>query len=128
MLIGAGAGTADELKKVRAGTWVGPVRPFDRGPGPGSRQTCVRRILDGKNAVGQPNPIREPDHRLPDAERLDDAAQLYDSPFTDFSPRGVEGVFDPKQVTQLLAFWMKSVKVLLFRARAVAVRKMTSDE
>jgi type I restriction enzyme, R subunit len=28
--------------------------------------------------------------------------QLYDSPFTDFSPRGVEGVFDPTQVTQLL--------------------------
>lgn len=31
------------------------------------------------------------------------AAQLYESPFTDFSPRGVEGVFDPAQVTQLLA-------------------------
>jgi hypothetical protein len=31
------------------------------------------------------------------------AAQLYESPFTDFSPRGVEGVFDSAQVTQLLA-------------------------
>jgi hypothetical protein len=30
------------------------------------------------------------------------AAQLYESPFTDFSPRGVEGVFDLAQVTQLL--------------------------
>lgn len=30
-------------------------------------------------------------------------AQLYESPFTDFSPRGVEGVFDPSQVTQLFA-------------------------
>jgi len=30
------------------------------------------------------------------------AAQLYESPFTDFSPRGVEGVFDSAQVTQLL--------------------------
>ena len=31
------------------------------------------------------------------------AAQLYESPFTDYSPRGVEGVFDSAQVTQLLA-------------------------
>jgi type I restriction enzyme R subunit len=31
------------------------------------------------------------------------AAQLYESPFTDFSPRGVEGVFDSAQVTQLLS-------------------------
>ena len=30
-------------------------------------------------------------------------AQLYESPFTDFSPRGIEGVFDPAQVTQLLS-------------------------
>jgi hypothetical protein len=30
-------------------------------------------------------------------------AQLYESPFTDFSPRGVEGVFDSVQVTQLLS-------------------------
>jgi len=29
-------------------------------------------------------------------------AQLYESPFTDFSPRGIEGVFDPAHVTQLL--------------------------
>ena len=31
------------------------------------------------------------------------AAQLYESPFTDFSPRGVEGVFNSVQVTQLLS-------------------------
>jgi type I restriction enzyme, R subunit len=30
-------------------------------------------------------------------------AQLYESPFTDFSPRGVEGVFDSAQVGQLLS-------------------------
>jgi type I restriction enzyme R subunit len=30
------------------------------------------------------------------------AAQLYDPPFTDFSPRGVEGVFSPEQVSQLI--------------------------
>ena len=31
------------------------------------------------------------------------AAQLYESPFTDYSPRGVEGVFDSAEVTQLLS-------------------------
>lgn len=31
------------------------------------------------------------------------AAQLYESPFTDFSPRGVEGVFDSAEVTQLIS-------------------------
>jgi type I restriction enzyme, R subunit len=29
--------------------------------------------------------------------------QLYESPFTDFSPQGIEGVFAPPQVTQLLS-------------------------
>jgi type I restriction enzyme R subunit len=31
------------------------------------------------------------------------AAQLYESLFTDFSPRGVEGVFDSAHVSQLLS-------------------------
>jgi hypothetical protein len=31
------------------------------------------------------------------------AAQLYESPFTGFSPRGVEGIFDSAEVTQLLS-------------------------
>lgn len=30
------------------------------------------------------------------------AAQLYESPFLDFSPKGVEGVFGPEQVSQLV--------------------------
>jgi type I restriction enzyme R subunit len=30
-------------------------------------------------------------------------AQLYESPFTDLSPKGVEGVFSSKQVAQLVA-------------------------
>jgi type I restriction enzyme R subunit len=30
-------------------------------------------------------------------------SRLYESPFTDFSPRGVEGLFDASQVRQLLA-------------------------
>jgi len=30
------------------------------------------------------------------------AAQLYECPFTDFSPKGVEGVFGPEQVSHLI--------------------------
>jgi type I restriction enzyme R subunit len=37
------------------------------------------------------------------------ASQLYESPFTDFSPRGVEGVFNSAQVTQLLSI-LESVR------------------
>jgi len=29
--------------------------------------------------------------------------RLYESPYIDFSPRGVDGVFDPKQVDLLVA-------------------------
>jgi type I restriction enzyme R subunit len=29
--------------------------------------------------------------------------RLYESPFTDFSPRGVEGLFSPPQVQELLS-------------------------
>jgi type I restriction enzyme R subunit len=32
-----------------------------------------------------------------------DPALLYESPFTDFSPRGVEGLFGPAQVTALIS-------------------------
>jgi len=28
--------------------------------------------------------------------------RLYESPFTDFNPRGVDGVFNPEQVTRLV--------------------------
>jgi len=31
------------------------------------------------------------------------ARLLYDSPYTDFSPRGVEGVFESKEVDELLS-------------------------
>jgi type I restriction enzyme, R subunit len=28
--------------------------------------------------------------------------QLYESPFTDYSPRGIDGMFNPEQVAQLV--------------------------
>jgi len=32
-----------------------------------------------------------------------DAARLYESPYTDFNPQGVDGVFAPAQVQKLVA-------------------------
>ena len=32
-----------------------------------------------------------------------DARLLYDSPYTDFSPRGVDGVFESKEVDELVS-------------------------
>jgi len=30
-------------------------------------------------------------------------ARLYETPFTDLSPKGVEGVFNPEQIAQIIA-------------------------
>ena len=43
-----------------------------------------------------------------------DATLLYESRFTDFSPKGVEGVFTPEQVNQIISV-LDGI-----RARAVA--------
>jgi len=43
-----------------------------------------------------------------------EAARLYESPYTDFSPQGVDGVFDTKQVDQLISI------LNLVRKRAIA--------
>jgi type I restriction enzyme R subunit len=42
------------------------------------------------------------------------AAQLYESPFTDYSPRGIDGIFNQEQVTQLIGILAE------IRARAAA--------
>jgi hypothetical protein len=53
-----------------------------------------------KDLDRKPNSVHQSGGRLSDTGW---AAQLYESPFTDFSPRGVEGVFDSGQVTQLFS-------------------------
>jgi hypothetical protein len=47
-------------------------------------------------------------------------SQLYESPFTDFSSRGVEGVFDSTQVTHLLGFGVDSLDV---KAGSMSLRR-----
>jgi type I restriction enzyme, R subunit len=102
MLIDAGAGTQDELKKVRSNSGLGLfVRSMV-----GLDREAAKRAFDGflagrilaANQIHFVNLIID---YLTQSGWMH-AAQLYDSPFTDFSPRGVEGVFSPEQVAQLV--------------------------
>ena len=102
MLVQAGAGTREELGKVRSGSGLGlfvrsmvgldreAKRAFD-GFLTGKTLTAnqihfVNLVIDYLTQAGWMSP-----------------SQRYESAFTDFSPRGVEGVFDPGQVMQLLS-------------------------
>lgn len=102
ILIAAGAGTQAELKKVRSGTGLGLfVRSMV-----GLDREAAKRAFDGfvtgrtltANQIHFVNLIID---YLTQSGWMH-AAQLYESPFTDFSPKGVEGIFDPEQVTQLV--------------------------
>jgi type I restriction enzyme R subunit len=101
MLIKAG-GTPDDLSKVRSGSGLGLfVRSMV-----GLDREAAKRAFDGflagktytANQILFVNLVID---YLTQSGWMR-AAQLYDPPFTDFSPRGVEGVFSPEQVSQLI--------------------------
>jgi type I restriction enzyme R subunit len=102
MLIKA-TGTPDDLSKVRSGSGLGLfVRSMV-----GLDREAAKRAFDGflagktlnSNQIHFVNLVID---YLTQAGWMS-AAQLYESPFTDFSPRGVEGVFDSAQVTHLVS-------------------------
>ena len=102
MLVEAGAGTPGDLSKVRSdgelGLFVRSIVGLDR--------EAAKRALDGflagkaltANQIQFVNLVID---YLTQSGWMS-AAQLYESPFTDFSPRGVEGVFSSEQVIQLV--------------------------
>lgn len=102
MLVEAGAGTAKYLSKVRSGSGLGLlVRSLV-----GLDREAAKRAFDGflagktltANQIQFVNLIVD---YLTQSGWMH-AAQLYESPFTDFSPKGVEGVFSPEQTAQLV--------------------------
>jgi type I restriction enzyme R subunit len=102
MLVEAGAGTAEYLGKVRSGSGLGLlVRSLV-----GLDREAAKRAFDGflagksltANQIQFVNLIVD---YLTQSGWMH-AAQLYESPFTDFSPKGVEGVFSPEQTAQLV--------------------------
>jgi type I restriction enzyme R subunit len=102
MLMEAGTGTPDDLSKVRSGTGLGLfVRSMV-----GLDREAAKRAFDGflagktsnANQIHFVNLIID---YLTQAGWIQ-VGQPYESPFTGFSPRGVEGVFSQEQVTQLV--------------------------
>ena len=105
MLIDAGTGTTEDISKVCSGNGLG-LGLFVRSL-VGLDREAAKHAFDGfltgktftANQIQFVNLVID---YLTQAGWMS-PSQLYESPFTDFSPRGVEGVFDSTQVTQLLS-------------------------
>jgi type I restriction enzyme, R subunit len=104
LLLEAGAGTVDDINRAKDESYK--LGLFLRSLVGLDRETAKRAFdgfLTGKtltaNQIEFVNMIV--DH-LTQRGWLEPSL-LYESPFTDFSPRGVEGVFEPAQVGQLLS-------------------------
>jgi type I restriction enzyme, R subunit len=103
MLIEAGAGTPDDLSKVRRGSGLGLFVRSMVGLNREAAKRAFDSFLAGKMlTANQIQFINLVIDYLTQSGWMS-AGQLYESPFTDFSPRGVEGVFDSTQITQLLS-------------------------
>lgn len=103
LLIEAGTGTQKELQQMAAngglGLFVRRLVGMDRE----AAKKAFATFLDGKTlSANQIHFVNLVIDYLTQSGWMQ-ASQLYESPFTDFSPKGVEGVFDPEQVFQLVA-------------------------
>jgi len=103
ILVEVGAGTPNDLSKIRSdgelGLFVRSIVGLDRE----AAKREFDGFLTGKTlTASQIQFVNLVVEYLTQAGWMS-AAQLYESPFTDFSPRGVEGVFDSAQVGQLLS-------------------------
>jgi type I restriction enzyme R subunit len=104
MLLDAGAGTRDELKKVRSGSGLGLfVRSLV-----GLDRESAKRAFDSF-MIGQTLTANQIQFINLIIDYLTQSGwmqvgQLYESPFTDYSPRGIDGMFNAEQVAQLLEF------------------------
>jgi type I restriction enzyme R subunit len=102
ILVEAGAGTRDDLSRVRSGSGLGLfVRSMV-----GLDREAAKRAFDGflAETILTANQIQFVNLVI---DYLTQSGWmrpsiLYESPFTDFSPKGVEGVFNPEQVADLV--------------------------
>jgi type I restriction enzyme, R subunit len=103
ILIAAGAGTADELRAMRQGDGLGLFVRSMVGLDREAAKRAFDCFLTGKRfTANQIQFVNLVIDYLTQAGWMS-PGQLYDSPFTDFSPKGVEGVFDAGQVSQILS-------------------------
>ena len=104
MLLEAGIGTAADISRAKQesaglGMFVRSIVGLDRG----AAKRAFDRFHAGKSlTASQLEFIDLVVNHLTQNGWMDEAL-LYESPFTDFNPLGVEGVFDPAQVTELIA-------------------------
>jgi type I restriction enzyme, R subunit len=103
MMVAAGAGTRDDLGKVKSGGGLGPwIRSLV-----GLDRQAAKRAFDGFLAGGtlSANQIQFVNLIIDFLTQSGwmRIGQLYESPFTEINPRGVDGVFNPDQVNQLVA-------------------------
>ena len=103
MLIEAGTSTAADVSKIRAGSGLGLFVRSLVGLDREAAKKAFAEFLDGKTFTANQihfvdlmiNYLTQGEWMIP--------ARLYESPpFTDLSPKGVEGVFNPEQVSQLV--------------------------
>jgi len=103
MLINAGARTREDLIKARSenglGLFVRSLVGLDREAAKRSFAGFVSGKMLNANQIQFIHLVID---YLTQSGWMQ-VGQLYESPFTDYSPRGVDGVFDPEQVSQLVA-------------------------
>jgi type I restriction enzyme, R subunit len=104
ILVENGVGTKEDIAQAKAesrglGLFVRSLVGMDRQ----AAKNALGEFLHGGNlSANQIQFLDEIINHLTEHGCLD-AARLYESPYTDFNPRGVEGVFDSKQVDALIS-------------------------
>jgi len=104
MLLEAGAGTPDDINRAkdenyRLGLFLRPLVGLDREAAKRSLDVFLIGKKPTANQIEFVNLIV--DHLT--QRGWVEPSLLYESPFTDISPRGAEGVFPPKEVEHLIA-------------------------
>jgi type I restriction enzyme R subunit len=104
MLVEAGAGTSDDINRAkeenyRLGLFLRSLVGLDREA---AKRSFDAFLLGKKPTANQIEFLNLIVDHLTQRGWMEPSL-LYESPFTDFSPRGVEGVFDSAEVTQLLS-------------------------
>lgn len=115
MLTESGIGTAEDLVKAKAdssglGLFVRSLVGLDRQA---AKDALGVFLAEGNLRSNQIQFLDEIVNHLTE-HRVMEPARLYESPYTDFSPQGVDGVFDTTQVDQLISV------LDIIRRRAIA--------
>jgi type I restriction enzyme, R subunit len=103
LLAKAGIGTEADLAKVRSGGGLGLFVRKAVGMDREAAKRAFATFLQGKTlTANQIHFVNLVVDYLTQSGWMQ-ASQLYESPFTDFSPKGIDGLFNPGQVSQFLA-------------------------